>query len=286
MKIKELYNAVALLGFETEIDEEATFFPALNTALHTILRMIPQEKRGILAHYPPTALVADSNKMLYGDRVLSYQTEGAKAFYAEISGKGKVVYKNARGEVVNEEPWDNPYGFRVIRHIMADSVTRVDLVAEAKSRLRCLALYNEVSRSEDISEPSHYVSYDLSKVFGDFAELHEQPRVIENGESKRVQDFVIEGARLSLPRDIEGDIEIVYIPAIPNYTVDNIDDELNISSDLIGALKLLIASYVWLDDGQGEKAKYYKSLYNEEIALAVSKHRDLNITRYESVNNW
>ena len=287
MKVKELYDAVALLGFETDIDEEATFFPALNTALHDVLRLVPQKKRAFLAHYPPTALATVSDKLLYSGGVLSYQAEEARAFYIEVSGQGEIIFTKSLGNAVTPKTtWDNPYGYRVIRCFLND-IKKIEVKAETMCKVRRMALYDELTSSsiEDIPEPSEYISYDLGRVFDDFGKLHEQPKITEDGEKKTLSDYTVDGNVLSLPRDAAGDIEIVYLPAIPQYTADDKNKDVDVPDDCIGALKLLIASYVWLDDN-ASRAQYYKSLYNEEIALVVSKRRDLNPVKYESVNNW
>lgn len=286
MKVKELYNAVALLGFENDIDEEATFFPALNTALHDVLRLMPQKKRAFLAHYPPTALATESDKILYSGGALSYNAEGARAFYIEVSGKGEVIFTNSLGNAVTPKTtWDNPYGYRVIRCFLND-IKKIEVKAETMCKVRRMALYDELTSSsiDDIPGPSEYISYDLGRVFDDFGKLYEQPKITEDGEKKTLSDYTVDGNVLSLPRDAAGDIEIVYTTAIPRYTADSKDD-ICVPDDCIGALKLLIASYVWLDD-DADLAQYYKSLYNEEIALIAAKHRDLNPVKYESVNNW
>ena len=288
MKICDLYNAVAQLGFQDEIDEEKTFYPALNRALHTVLRLVQPKKRKILSHYPPTALVTESDKLLHGGGVLSYNAEGAKSFYIEISGKGIISFKNSNGSSLNNVTWDTPYGYRVIRHIMESDVTAVEISAETMCKLRCMALYGELTstRTSDIPAPNHYVTYNLNDVFSDFFKLSEQPKILNyNGKVQTLQDYIIEGGLLSLPRGLEGDIEIIYIPSIPAYTSNDKNSELDVPDDCIGALTFLIASYVWLEDEE-ELAKEYKSRYDEEITLVVRARRELNITRYESVNNW
>ena len=160
MKVSELYNEVALLGFENDIDEAATFYPALNTALHTVLRMIPQKKRAILAHYPLTPLVSDTDKYLRGGEELSYIAEGAKSFYLEISGKGSISYKtydfdnNVEAQSTSPTEWDNPYGYKVVRFLFGKgnkypAKVKVTINAEEACKIRCLAFYQDI-KSNDI----------------------------------------------------------------------------------------------------------------------------------------
>ena len=300
MKVSELYNAVALLGFEHDIDEEETFYPALNTALHDIFRIVPRVKRAVLAHYPPTNLVADTGKTLYGGEVLSYSAEGAKSYYIEISGKGTITLI---GHTDDSEAsfgensgalWDNPYAYSVKRGFIKNikgkfpGVAGIKITAETVCRIKCIALYSELQSAnvEDIPAPSPYVKYNLVRFVEDFAKLHTPPVWINGEERSTVRDYIVEDdTSLSLPRAQGGDVELQYIPKIHEYTVNDGKRELDVPDDYITALKLLIASYVWLDDN-ASRAQYYKGLYNEEIALIAAKHRDLNPVRYESINNW
>ncbi len=288
MKVKELYNAVALLGFEHEIDEEDTFYPALNTALHDIFRMAPTKRRALLAHYPPDTLVADTEKVLYSNGVLSYKVEGAKAYYIEISGKGVITLDN--GGESSDEPFDKTYGYQVKRGFCRKkdgdfpAETVITIKAETLCKIRAIAIYGEIAtlQTEDIPALEKYIVYDLDRIFPDFSMLVAQPKW---NEGNTLTDFYSDGKRLSIPRADRGDILIEYTPKIYEYTIDDENKEIDIPDEYIGALKLLIASYVWLDDN-ASRAQYYKGLYNEEIALISAKHRDLNPVKYESVNNW
>lgn len=301
MTVSELYRAVALLGFEEEIDEAATFFPALDTALHTISRIVPQVKRAVLAHYPPTALVTDGEKTLYGGGVLSYQAEGAKSFYLEISGKGKITLFGQNGDIsvsfgVNTEtPFEKPNGYKVIRGFFKTTdntfpqIAGMKIEAETLCRIKCIAFYDEITSGNAFDIPSSIkqTAYNLAATFEDFRELHAPPKTIRYGKVSTVDGYNVQGDILYLPSEAKGDVEIEYLPKIRQYTENDINNntEIDIPSDYLGALKLLIASYVWLDDN-AKRAQYYKALYNEEIALVAKYHRDLNPAKYETVNNW
>ena len=292
MKVKELYDAVALLGFENEIDEEATFYPALNTALHDIFRMVPVKRRGLLAHYPPNALVADTDKVIHSNGALSFKAEGAKAFYIEVSGIGKIKFSSEGKSIsgLSEITFDLPHGYEVKRGFLRNNdgifptETEITVTAESMCRIRAIGIYGEITsaNTEDIPAPNGDVVYSLGRIFPDFSTLAEQPKW-EGGST--LTKYYVEGEKLSVPQDCNGDIEIVYIPKIHEYIADDKDGDLDIKDEYIGALKLLVASYVWLDDN-ADRAQYYKGLYNEEIALISAKHRDLNPIAYESVNNW
>jgi hypothetical protein len=298
MTVSELYTAVALLGFEEKIDEEATFYPALYTALHTISRIVPQTKRAVLAHYPPTALVTDREITLFSGGASSYQAEGAKSFYIELSGKGKITLIGKNGDEIavfgvnGTDTWDSPNEYEVKRGFLRDinndfpAVAGIKIEAETMCRIKCIALYDEIISHETIDIPSpKQTAYNLSRIFSDFRELYAPPKMIINGKSVMIDGYNIQGDILYLSSDLNGDIEIEYLPKITQYTADNENDNLDIPSDYIGALKLLIASYVWLDDSES-KAQYYKALYNEEISLVAKYRRDLNPVKCESVNNW
>ena len=293
MKVKELYNAVALLGFENEIDEEETFYPALNTALHDIFRMVPIKRRALLAHYPPDTLLVDTEKTLYSGGVLSYKAEGAKAYYIEISGKGTINLSDVSGEKtkgVSAVDFEKVYGYQIIKGFCRNrdgdflSELRITINAKTLCKVKTIAIYGDMvsDNADDIPAPDKYTVYNLDRIFSDLSMLAEQPKW-DGGNT--LTDFHIEGKFLSVPRETKGDIVLTYTPKIHEYTVDDNEENIDLPDEYIGALKLLIASYVWLDDNES-RAKYYKGLYNEEIALISAKHRDLNPIKYESVNNW
>ncbi len=280
MTVGELYTAVALLGFENDIDEESTFYPALNTALHDILRVVPYKKQAVIAHYPPVPLVVDSDILHVGGKVLSYSAEGAKSYYIEVSGTGTLT--------VNGIPysWEDERGYKVYKGFCKDAVTNISFAGDYDYRIRHIALYDSLSsaREADIVSPSKHVVYDLEEILDDFLRVCETPKMHNaDGEDEEFPDFHIRGGLIRLPRAYPCDAVITYLPTVPNYT--KADEELAIRSDCIGALKLLIASYVWLDDN-ASRAQYYKSLYNEEIALIVSKDKDPNVIKYKTVDNW
>ena len=293
MTVKELYTNVALLGFEENIDEEETFYPALNTALHDIFRMVPIKRRALLAHYPPDTLLVDTEKVLYSNGVLSYCTEGAKAYYIEISGKGAINFSDVSGERikrVSDVDFEKVYGYQIIKGFCRKSdgtfPSKLCITINAKTlcKVKAIAIYGDMvsDNADDIPAPDKYTVYNLERIIPDLSMLSARPRW-EGGDT--LKDFFLEGNMLSVPREYKGDIELTYAPKIHEYTVDDNDMDIDLPDEYIGALKLLIASYVWLDDN-ASRAQYYKGLYNEEIALISAKHRDLNPIKYESVNNW
>ena len=293
MKLKELYNAVALLGFENEIDEEDTFYPALNTALHDIFRMVPIKRRALLAHYPPDTLLVDTEKTLYSGGVLSFKAEGAKAYYIEISGKGVITFADESGKGINGVPdvdFEKIYGYRIIKGFCRKSdggfPSELCITINAKTlcKVKAIAIYGDMASDsvDDIPAPDKYTVYNLERIIPDLSMLSARPKW-EGGDT--LKDFFLEGNMLSVPREYKGDIELTYTPKIESYTVNDKDKDIELPDEYMGALKLLIASYVWLDDN-ASRAQYYKGLYNEEIALISAKHRDLNPIKYESVNNW
>ena len=293
MKVSELYNAVALLGFEKDIDEEATFYPALNTALHDVKRIVPTRRNALLAHFPPDTLVADTDKVIHSNEVLFYKAEGAKAFCIEISGAGEISFKDENNSSWRMEPVpvDKAYGYRVIRAFCKSATgefpdtLEITIKASTMCRLKAIAIYGDIMSevADDIPSYDKYIRYNLERIIPDFAQMCTQPRWRD---SNALNDYYIDGSKFFyVPRDKTGDIEICYIAKVREYTIDDANEPIELDEECIGALKLLIASYVWLDDN-ASRAQYYKGLYNEEIALIAAKHRDLNLVKYESVNNW
>lgn len=293
MTCREFYNEVAQLGFENAIDEESTFYPALNTALHSVLREVPMVKSAILAHTTLNPLVSDTNLTIHGGEGIFFKTEGAKSFYIELSGVAEIsfkMYAENKIEIPHNLDFKNDrQGYKVTRCFLVGNggiiphTVEVSVSAITLCKLKAIALYGEVTsdKTEDIQSPTGYVEYDLRDVCEKFGALYYPPKY-EGGIT--LSDYVIEGEKLSLPRDTDGDIVLAYTPAIPRYSEDA-EGEIAIPDNCIGALKYLVASLVWLDDN-ASRAQYYKALYNEELINIKRTHRDLNPIKHESVNNW
>lgn len=92
MTIKELYDSVAELGFETELESERIngFILAANRAIVQINRIRPATSIYKLNHFPLVNKLSESTyePVCKDDEALIFSTDGAKSYFFECNGNG------------------------------------------------------------------------------------------------------------------------------------------------------------------------------------------------------
>ena len=92
MTIKELYDSVAELGFETELESERLngFILAANRAIVQINRIRPATSIYKLNHFPLVNKLSESTyePVCKDDEALIFSTDGAKSYFFECNGNG------------------------------------------------------------------------------------------------------------------------------------------------------------------------------------------------------
>ena len=149
--------------------------------------------------------------------------------------------------------------------------------------IRSLAAFGETFASEsEIPIYTERTEYDLGLIAQDFS-LSAAPPC--DGFGKEIKGAEILGSRLSLPREWDGEVLILYKAAPPSVYALLSDAPINIPREQEGLLPLLTASFLWLDD-DFEKASYYMSLYRSALKANKWLGNGRQCSRFVSTNGW
>ena len=92
MNVAELYLQTAHLGFETTLEDSDRFYFAANRALLQVCKVRPAIRHCLINHKPLANLIRqDTFSPIEKIEDITYEAEGAKAYYFEADGNG-VLY--------------------------------------------------------------------------------------------------------------------------------------------------------------------------------------------------
>ena len=286
MTIRELYEAVAKLGFQDNLEDTAAFFAAANRALLQINSIKPKigisevfanvpENLAVRAHYG-----IDIHK---GGESLVYEaTRACRSWCFEVLGQGSCKVESKDGDewgTIKTINFSNT-AFEVHRGLVneedKEAEIRLVFVGEYTYRVRGVAFYGEIySKDEkDIPTYSKLLRVDLNEICPGFIELADNP--LYDDFERLVDGYQIEGRGVILvPREAASALKIKYKRAperlIYRETVTEDESEIDLDAELAELMPILTAVYIWLDEGD-EKAGTYLQLYRErraEIELKV-----------------
>ncbi len=307
MKINELYNAVAKLGFEDSLEDISAFFSAANRAMLQVNALRPLTAILEIYHRGCENLVAGATHDIYehtDEPVIFECSGGAKAYYFEVNGTGgcKVEVYNSEtgdweqcdgedGEIVFDTKVFKAYrGFIRIDDKFTSEQVRLRFLGDYAYQIRNVALYGVLypGNPEDIPAYEEYVRYDLRKLAEGFIELADNPFVASF--TRLTDDYIFESPSvLLLPREVAREVKIKYKkrPRMLVYTESPEKDETEIELDpeLAELLPILTAVYVWADEGDG-KSEYYLTLYRERAAEIEMRKRSREGASYANVTGW
>lgn len=303
MRVNELYASVVELGFEDSLEDIPAFFSAANRALMQINALRPLTAIVDVYHRRPENLIQGADHKIYecSGEVILDAGGAAKAYYIEVMGEGRYQI-----EAYNEGTriWDIVYGedfsfitLKARRGLIKDDhgsfidrKVRIRLMSDYAFQYRNAALYKVVYSSDPAKIPAYeeYARYDLKDLDPDFIEVCDNPMV--DAYSRLTGDYYFESKSiLVLPTSAEGEIKIKYkkSPRLLTYkdAPEGDNTEIELDPELVQLMPLLVASYIWLDEGDG-KAQYYLELYYRRAAEIEAKNRNREGAKYESVNGW
>ncbi len=272
MTIEELYNAVAYLGFETRLEDEALrrgFYAALGRALTQVNLLRPRHRRVPLYHVRPKNLLPALAPFGHaaGEEIRLSLPGGCVAYTVAVSGTGEMTATDGGGERTFR--FSSPAETVLTGEVSGDAA----LVFKGGAyRVNALgAYYAGVPLGTVI--PGRGVIYRMREAVSDFLSFR-HPAVYKDGRVWQ-GEALFEGDTLRLPEDAEeGFYEVDLYLATPTYREE--DDgatELPLDSDLVSLLPELIASLIWLDDSP-EKAQYYAAVYQRGYARIAARERE------------
>lgn len=303
MKINELYASVAQLGFEDSLEDIPAFFSAANRAQMQINALRPLTATIDIYHRRPENLIQGANHKVYeytGEDVIFTASAPARAYYFEVMGEGRwqvELYNDKTGG------WDiqpvkefKTTAFIPFRGLVQDGEqftnrpARLRFLGEYAFQVRNAALWKVVYSSDTNDVPAYeeYTRYDLKKYDPNFIAVCDNPFV--DGFTRMTKDYYFESnSILVLPAEEEREIKIKYkkAPRELFYTDDPAEDntEIELDPELVQLMPLLVAAYIWADEGDG-KAQYYLDLYYRRAAEIEAKNRSREGAKYANVTGW
>ena len=303
MKVSELYNHVAQLGFEDALESEERFYNATNRALLQVNTIRPAIKAHSINHTPlPNVLGNNTFQPVQheGDTDVYFIAEGIKAFYFEVDGEGEARierWDESAGwdeEALLEKRFSENGTFKAYRgFVKADGefikgIVRLRFSGDAFYSIRNVALYKEVYSTSDVDkipafEP--YVRYDMSKLADDFLSFESAP--IREGMPYEAmnQDYEIEGNTVLLPYGENGCYTVRYKRRPKKVDADSYDSVIDLDEDLCALLPCLVASYVLAED-EPSLAQYYLSLYREQVSILDARMKKVAPVRIKRESGW
>ena len=308
MTIKELYDSVAELGFETELESERLngFILAANRAIVQINRIRPATSIYKLNHFPLVNKLSESTyePVCKDDEALIFSTDGAKSYFFECNGNGIATIEKstdfgetwetlAAVELVSEKGQFEKY-----RGLILDGdkpylgLVRIKFSGDYIYWVQNVAMYGSPLSADPESVPafSKYISYDIASLTDDFVSFVCPPITDAQRDKGFIlnTDYFVEGAsKILIPASIKGVYDVVYNRQNKQLSLNDDMEETNIDldSELCCLMPNLVASYIWADDGP-TKAEYYLTLYNAQVAEIMAKEKSLKPVVYRNKTGW
>ena len=299
MKVSELYEQVAQLGFEDSLESDKRFYYALNRAILQVNTLRPATKVIEINHSPLKNMIGNNTaKAIEKISDLYFEAEKGVAYYFEADGEGIAyieMYDHEEWRMIGQASWNSAFGFISKKDFIKadgefiDSPIRLHFTGEYVYSVRNVAIYGALrsSQIDQIPSFSQYVAFDMPTLADDFLEFSAPPIFSAEYELLNTEYFIESNKTLFLSRSVPGVYKISYKkkPA----TVQQIDEaqkfEIDLDEELCSLLPVLIAAYIWADD-EPEKAQYYLTLYRERAAIIEAKKTDISPVIIANKNGW
>lgn len=178
MNVAELYLQTAQLGFETTLEDSDRFYFAANRALLQVCKVRPAIRHCLINHKPLANLIRqDTFSPIEKIEDITYEAEGAKAYYFEADGNGVLYleeYITDTGEwrIFGEIPLQSkqifvPYkGFIKKQGAFVSGRIRLRFAGEYLYSVKNVALYQYLYGGEVADIPAYeaYTRYDVKKL--------------------------------------------------------------------------------------------------------------------------
>ena len=257
MTVKELCEAVAHLGFESEISDTRTLLSAANRALGLIFIDRPVPGRIRLDVISPKPVYTKWEIQHEGGESESFPLSG-RAYTFRLSGRGS--YTVWDGESPTKKDF---FGDSIIVRGRLKIGGRVDFEGEFPYTVRALACYlAHFDSDSEVPELSETREIDLTSLVTDYMSPYTPPTDLRGNP---ITSATIINGVLSLPMSFSGEVNLTYRKRAPRLDGDG-DSEIPLPSDVEPLLPIATAAFLWLDD-EPDRAEYYMSLYREESAI-------------------
>lgn len=303
MRVRELYEQVAGLGFEKSLEEDDWFYQAANRALLQVNYIRPAIGSYVINHKPLKNLLASGFKPIQRSSDLVYEATGAKAYYFEADGEGKIEIRtlsdSGTWDLIGIREFKGSKNFAAYSGFIKDGgdfvpgTVRLTFTGDYLYSVRNVAAYEHIfsASTDDIPPYAAHIKYDMSRLVDDFIGFA-SPLVTDDDEYDQLSDsYDLEGNNvLLIPHSVSGCFKVLYYrrpKEIVNEDSVAQDDEtvIDLDEELCSLLPILIASYIWLDD-EPDRAQYYNALYQSRANEILAKQRNYAPVRMRSCNDW
>lgn len=290
MVLRELSDAVARLGFQTQLEEEweDAFYSAVNHALREIRRVLPEYAAVRLSHYPISSVTVVTDQTI-GKDGYSVTLNDVGMIEISLSGTADLEVSSAQGRLLSERIGCKMPAISAHRYLVSDLILNggsddltITLMRRGACRISSLRYWEagEVGSTDLPEQDGSYTVYDLTKLYADFGALQKVRR-----EGRAQVDYRFEGkCKLALPTDDSGEYTVVYRKKVP--TIDKEQDrEIPLSEDECDLLILLTASYILLDENDGKSA-WYKQQYDNRLTMLLRQRRPQREQALKDYYGW
>lgn len=200
---------------------------------------------------------------------ISYETNGAKAYYFEVAGTATVQIA-VNGAVVqtieNQDRMFHAYkGF--IQNPDGEAV-KITFTGQYLYQFRNVALYSAVfEREEDIWDFVPEKRYDFRKLIPDFFRLLDDNVILQSGSSKmpyiQTDDYYWEGDSVLVLKGLQRGEWIIHYYSYPQEITDDTpnDTVIELDEEVANLLPIYMASELYEDDDTST-AFYYRQQYD------------------------
>lgn len=303
MRVQELYEQVAGLGFEKSLEDEDWFYQAANRALLQVNYLRPAISSYVINHKPMKNLVEGGFNPIERSEDLIYEAENAKAYYFQADGIGRVYIERLNTgtnnwvmvdtfEMTGARRFTEYSGFIRAGKEFITGPVRLRFSGEYLYSVKNVAMYEHIysDNAADIPAYEAYTRYDMTALAEDFLTLSTPP-ITEDEEYKKLSgDYDVEGGRvILLPYSVTGCFKVLYNRRPKELIAKGLaqDDEslLDLDEELCSLIPVLIASYIWLED-EPDRAQYYYSQYQARAGEILARERNLSPVQIKSCNGW
>ena len=284
MLITKLKEELALLGFESSLENDGQLVTAVNRALRDLYNSRTITKTVMLAASGIQPIAYYKEIHLPAGKTIEIPVTG-RAF--SMKAHGILTYLIRDGRDANAYSVYSPYEATVIKSFMNYGGS-VSIWGDYSMSVYDFAVYDRVytDKREDIPSYGPTITFDLRKMYGDFMSFISPPRdysgrIIEN---TRLYD-----GKLEIDSSYTGSISLSYRRLPNSITASDVllNESLTIDvpEEYTHVFPLLVSYYLWLEDDE-TKSKYYRGIYDEIIKrIDASGYREIDC-KYVDSNGW
>lgn len=301
MKGTELIERIKLYGAREGDEFEADFqneqvYTAINVAMNEVNKLFPIKKTVRLLNYPCRPVAYHKLTVHKGGADTVFNASDIKSLAFAVSGSGTATLSGDGAIESKDYTWQDAAQFETIRAIVAHELIgyaggeiKLTFTGEHSYLIKGLSFYGEsdVDFAADVELYSEWVEYDIrGKYDGAFLGFSSLPVRAYDVRLNAPTDYRLEGDKVYLPANKEGEYTVEYYarPAIVNG--DNGEAELDIDFRLHELVALKAAYYLYAvadpEAAQVCDAEYQKALGLAMTTMPVAK----TPSRFRDVRGW